>query len=87
MANTLLDRALAACVQILPGIESHYFWEGKRESSAEFLLLVKTRVSRYADLERCVKELHPYEVPEIISLPIDQAFQPYCDWVALNSKG
>ena len=70
LAGLLVSRQLAACVQILPGLESHYRWHGRKETSREVLLLIKTQMSNYKKLEKTLLENHPYEVPEIICLPI-----------------
>lgn len=82
IAGLLLFRRLAACVQILPGLESHYRWRGKKETSREVLLLIKTQVSKYKVLEKVLLENHPYEVPEIICLPITKGSKPYLDWIS-----
>ena len=83
IAETLVEERLAACVNVLPGVRSTYRWKGKVEHDAETTLLVKTSVRT---LERCVarlRELHPYEVPEIVVVTPDVAasFQPYVRWV------
>jgi len=82
LAGLLISRRLAACVQILSGVESHYRWRGKKETSKEILLLIKTRVSNYKKLEKTLLENHPYEVPEIICLPITQGSRSYLDWIS-----
>ncbi|OGX13925.1 MAG: hypothetical protein A2351_03305 [Omnitrophica bacterium RIFOXYB12_FULL_50_7] len=82
LAGLLISRRLAACVQILPGLESHYRWRGKKETSKEVLLLIKTQVSNYKRLEKTLLENHPYEVPEIICLPITKGSKAYLDWIS-----
>ncbi len=82
IANTLIEQGLAACASILPGVESVYRWRGKVESSREWLLLVKTRIERYAELESLVRKLHPDELPEIICLPVATGLAGYLDWVS-----
>ena len=82
LAGLLVSRRLAACVQILPGLESHYRWRGKKETSKEVLLLIKTRFSNYKKLEKTLLENHPYEVPEIICLPITKGSRSYLDWIS-----
>ena len=82
VAGLLVSKRLAACVQILPGLESHYRWRGKRETAKEVLLLIKTRLSNYKKLERTLLENHPYEVPEIICLPITRGSRSYLDWIS-----
>ena len=82
LAGLLVSRRLAACVQIIPGLESHYCWRGKKETSKEILLLIKTRSSNYKKLEKTLLENHPYEVPEIICLPITKGSRSYLDWIS-----
>ena len=81
LAGLLVSRRLAACVQILPGLESHYRWRGKKETSKEVLLLIKTKVSNYKKLEKTLLKNHPYEVPEIICLPIIEGYAKYLKWI------
>jgi len=81
LAGLLVSRRLAACVQILPGLESHYRWRGKKETSREVLLLIKTKISVYKKLEKVVLQNHPYEVPEVICLPIAKGSKAYLDWL------
>lgn len=81
LADLLIGAHLAACVQILPEMESVYRWEGKIERQAEILLLAKTTRSRFAELEREVRALHSYETPEIIALPIVAGSTPYLEWL------
>lgn len=76
----LVERQVAACVNLLPGVESIYRWEGKVERAGEVLGLIKT--TRYSDLESAIRELHPYEVPEIIALPVAAGLPAYLAWVA-----
>jgi periplasmic divalent cation tolerance protein len=82
LAGLLVSRRLAACVQILPGLESHYRWRDKKETSKEVLLLIKTKASIYKKLEKALLKNHPYEVPEIICLPITKGSRSYLDWIA-----
>lgn len=81
LAGLLVSKRLAACVQILPGLESHYRWRGKRETSKEVLLLIKTKTSVYKKMEKTLLRNHPYEVPEIIGLPITQGSKRYLEWI------
>ena len=69
LGRTLVDEHLAACVNVVPGLTSVYLWEGRREETAEALLLIKTRPEGYAALQRRILELHPYSVPEVLGLP------------------
>jgi periplasmic divalent cation tolerance protein len=84
LADVLVVARLAACVQILPEIESVYHWQGNVERSAEILLLAKTTQGNFAALEAMVRSLHSYETPEIIALPITAASIPYLEWLTAN---
>ena len=86
LADLLIGAHLAACVQILPEMESVYRWEGKIERQAEILLLAKTTRSKFEDLEREVRALHSYETPEIIALPIVAGSAPYLEWLRAGVK-
>ena len=81
LAGLLVSKRLAACVQILPGLESHYRWRGKKETSKEVLLIIKTLVSLYKPLEKAILKNHPYEVPEIVCLPITKGSKRYLNWI------
>lgn len=83
IARALVERKLAACVNIqqLP-VQSFYRWKGKVESAKEFLLLIKTSRKRFAALEKAIRGLHSYEVPEIIALPIVAGSSKYLAWVS-----
>ena len=81
LAELLIGAHLAACVQILPEMESVYRWEGKIERQSEILLLAKTTTAKFADLEREVRALHSYETPEIIAVPIVAGSSPYLAWL------
>lgn len=82
VAEQLVDRRLAACINLLPGVTSVYTWQGRRESAQEVQLLIKTGADRYPALERALQELHPYELAEIIAVPVEQGLTAYLDWVA-----
>ncbi len=81
IATTLVSRHLAACVNILPGITSVYHWQGAIEKDQEVLLLIKTDASHYPDVESCIVELHPYELPEVIAVPVQQGSEQYLTWL------
>lgn len=81
IATVLVKEKLAACVNISAKIQSVYEWEGKLRKEAEHLLFIKTKRSLYKKLEARLKELHPYEVPEILALPIERGSKAYLDWV------
>jgi len=84
LADMLVGAHLAACVQILPEMESVYRWEGKVERQAEILLLAKTTKDKFEDLEREVRALHSYETPEIIAVPVILGSAPYLEWLNLR---
>ena len=84
LADMLVERRLAACVQILPEMESVYRWQGKIERQKEVLLIAKTTKSRFEELEREVRAIHSYETPEILALSLAAGSPPYLDW--LNSS-
>ncbi len=81
MANNLVVSRLAACVNIIRNIRSIYRWQGKIEDEGEVLMLVKTRKEHFRDLEKRVREIHSYTVPEIIALPIIEGFEGYLGWL------
>jgi periplasmic divalent cation tolerance protein len=81
LADMLVASRLAACVQILPEIESVYRWQGKVERQAEVLLIAKTLQSKFSELEREVRALHSYDTPEIIAVPIVEGSEAYLRWL------
>ncbi len=85
LAGLLVSKRLAACVQLLTGLESHYRWKGMKETSREVLLLIKTRASLYKKLEAAILKNHPYEVPEIVCLPITKGSRSYLDFIAAET--
>lgn len=87
LARTALDARLAACANLVPGIESHYWWQGKLETSTEILILFKTQKLRLAALEKLILKKHPYETPEVLALPLTEGTQKYLDWIAEALKG
>lgn len=84
LADIVVVARLAACVQILPEVESVYHWQGNVERAPEILLLAKTTQANFAALEVAVRSLHSYETPEIIALPITAASAPYLEWLTAN---
>jgi periplasmic divalent cation tolerance protein len=86
IAKAVLDQRAAACVSILPGVRSLYLWKGGVEDAQENLLLMKTRTALLGELERTVKAAHPYELPEIIALPIIRGHRPYLDWISESTE-
>ena len=81
IATALVDQRLAACVNLVPGVQSIYRWQGKVESAEEVLAVMKTTVEVYPQLEAKLKELHPYDVPEIVALPVERVQEGYAKWV------
>ncbi len=86
IANALIEQRVAACINIIPTITSIYKWQGKLESEREALMLIKTDQSRYPDLEQALARLHPYELPEIIAVPVEQGLAGYLNWVTQCTK-
>lgn len=84
LAKALLEEKLAACVNILPAVHSLYFWQGQLQNENEELLIVKTTKEVWDQFQRRVKELHSYEVPEIIAIPVVCGYGPYLDWIQSN---
>jgi periplasmic divalent cation tolerance protein len=80
IAAALVERRLAACVQVVGPIESIYHWQGKVEAAQEWQCWIKTRGDLYASVEQAIRELHPYELPEILTIPAE-ASKPYLDWL------
>jgi periplasmic divalent cation tolerance protein len=84
IGRQLVAEHCAACVNILPAVESIYWWEEKIESANETLALFKTTAGRYVALETTLRQLHPYQVPEIIALSVDRGLPEYLHWVSEN---
>ena len=87
IASTLIENRLAACVQIIPRIESLFWWQGKIEKAKESLVIIKTRKGLFDEVVSSIKSVHPYEVPEIISMPILQGNERYIEWLLKETKG
>ncbi len=81
VSETVVSEHLAACVNILPAIESIYWWEDKVTRDRELLLIIKTTGDRYAELERRIKELHSYTTPEVIAFKIERGSEAYLKWL------
>jgi periplasmic divalent cation tolerance protein len=87
LARKLVEERLVACVNIVPGLRSLYWWEGKVQDEPEVLCIMKTRSNLFEPLRDRVRELHPYQVEEIVALPIVAGNPPYLDWIKENTRG
>jgi periplasmic divalent cation tolerance protein len=81
IADLLVDEKLAACVQIVGPITSIYRWKGHVEKTEEWQCLIKTRQGLYEEIEKTIKSIHPYEVPEMIALPLSKVSKDYLEWL------
>jgi periplasmic divalent cation tolerance protein len=90
VANTIalavVEARLAACVNILPRVQSIYRWQGRVESATEIPLIIKSTATSYPALEALIRERHPYDVPEIIALPVTQGLPAYLNWVEAQTQ-
>jgi len=86
IARSLVETGLAACVNLVPGVVSFYRWKGKLERDAEVLLLVKTTGERFEDLKTALVAQHPYELPEVLAVPISAGHEPYLEWLAASGR-
>jgi periplasmic divalent cation tolerance protein len=86
VAQALVERRVAACVNIVGPVRSFYRWKGKIEDDSERLLLIKTRADRFTDLEAAIGEVHPYDVPELVAVPIERGAAAYLGWVDENVR-
>ncbi|MGD0252027.1 MAG: divalent-cation tolerance protein CutA [Verrucomicrobiota bacterium] len=86
LAKAALQARLIACANLVPKIESHYWWQGKIESGAEVLLILKTTKSKLAALEKLVLAKHPYDTPEFLVLPLSAGSQRYLDWLTVSCR-
>ena len=87
IAEVLVNKKLAACVQILPEMQSIYVWQGEVQREREVLLLAKTTRANFDELERNVSEIHSYQTPEIIAVPIIAGSEPYLKWLTSSCEG
>ena len=82
IAGALVERRLAACVNVLPGVTSVYRWQGRIETEPEHLLVIKTTAEGFEPLRAALVSMHPYEVPEVLALPVRGGHGPYLAWLA-----
>ena len=81
IAQALVEREVAACVNVLPGVVSFYRWKGEEKRDNEFMLVMKSRAERFEALRTALLEMHPYDVPELVAIPIGGGHGPYLDWL------
>ncbi|BAU23551.1 dihydroorotate dehydrogenase [Caldimicrobium thiodismutans] len=87
IGKILLEKRLCACVNIYPGVRSHYWWKGKIDSSEEAIMMVKTRESLISEAERVIKENHSYTCPCIAKIPVEIIFKPFEEWLLKETEG
>ena len=86
IATALVEKRLAACVQVAGPVMSYFHWEGKLDRAEEYLCFIKSRADLFPELEEALSEMHPYEVPEIIATPVTGAGAGYANWLAAELK-
>lgn len=86
LARAALEKRLAACANLVPQLESHYWWQGKLETSAECLIVFKTTSTRLPELEACILAHHPYKVPEFVVVPIAGGTKAYLNWLLRETE-
>jgi periplasmic divalent cation tolerance protein len=85
IAQALVEERLAACVNIVGPARSIYRWQGQIENASEYMLMIKTRATHFSKIERKIVELHSYEVPEIIAIPLSAGSKPYLKWLTKST--
>jgi periplasmic divalent cation tolerance protein len=85
LARALVTSRLAACVNIGAPVEAMYHWHGQFETALEIPVAIKTRAALYSRVETAIRATHPYELPEIVAVPLTHGFQPYLDWIAAQT--
>ena len=86
IGNSLVEKKLAACVNVVPEIKSIFYWKGKISREKEILLIAKSRMELFESIQSKVKELHSYEVPQIIALPIEAGSEKYLGWIKMETQ-
>lgn len=84
IAQALVERRLAACVNIVPQIESVYRWQGRVENATEWLMIIKTQAEAFERIRDAIRELHSYDLPECVMLKVDAGSEPYLQWINDN---
>ena len=87
IARAVVERRVAACAQVLGPITSTYWWEGAVETSLEWLCLIKSTESQFGSLEAAIRDKHPYDVPEILAVPVSAGSSAYLDWLRRETPG
>lgn len=87
LAAALVGARLAACVSVGAPVDSLYHWRGEIETAKEIPVVIKTVAARYAEVESAIRARHPYELPEIVAVPVCDGFRPYVDWIARETAG
>ena len=87
IARTIVEERLAACVNVVPAVRSIYRWQGAIEEAGEALLVIKTARDRLDGLKVRVREIHPYDLPEVIAVPVEDGLQEYLDWALEEVRG
>jgi periplasmic divalent cation tolerance protein len=86
LATAVVEQRLAACVNILPVVQSVYRWQGVVEQASEITLMIKTTQTCYAELEQLIRHLHPYDVPEVIAIPVSAGLPSYLQWIETETS-
>jgi len=86
LARTLVEERLAACVNVIPGVRSFYRWQGALQNDSEVVLIIKSQRNRSQALAARIKDLHPYELPEVLELPVCGGSPAYLDWIATETR-
>jgi len=86
LGKVLVEERLAACANLIPAVRSIYRWQGKLQDENEVLMLLKTRAENLERLKLRILELHPYEVPEVLAVPVEAGYQAYLEWLAGETK-
>lgn len=87
LAKQLLEKRLVACVNLVPQVTSMYWWEGRIQEDSEVLLIAKTVAERVEELKALLPDLHPYDVPELVVLPVEDGLPAYLNWVKTEVRG